>query len=100
VSIDKSVILRLFRIKSKSGISPIIVELKDSVARNEFIKKSHRKFKDIYVNPYLTESQRNLDKQLREKCRMLNEPLKLKENWVNAKEYWVIRNNDVMKINK
>ena len=31
---------------------------------------------------------------------MLNEPLKLKENWVNAKEYWVIRNNDVIKINK
>ena len=100
VSIDKSVILRLFRIKSKSGISPIIVELKDSVVRNEFIKKSHRKFKDIYVNPDLTESQRNLDKQLREKCRMLNEPLKLKENWVNAKEYWVIRNNDVIKIIK
>ena len=100
MSIDKSVILRLFRIKSKSGISPIKVELKDSVVRNEFIKKSHRKFKDIYVNPDLTESQRNLDKQLREKCRMLNEPLKLKENWVNAKEYWVIRNNDVIKINK
>ena len=100
ISIDKDNILRFFRIKSKSGVPPIIVEMKDSVVRNEFIKKSHRKFKDIYVNPDLTEAQRNLDKQLREKCRKLNEPLKLKENWGTATEYWVIRNNDVIKISK
>ena len=100
MSINKDNILRVFRIKSKSGVPTIIVEMKDSVVRHEFIKKSHRKFIDIYVNPDLTESQCNLDKQLREKCRKLNEPLKLKDNWVNAKEYWVIRNNDVIKINK
>jgi hypothetical protein len=100
VYIDKDNIVRLFRIKSKSGVSPIIVEFKDSGIRNEFIKRSHRKFKDIYVNPDLTESQRNLDKQLREKCHKLNEPLKLKENWINVNEYYVIRNNEVIKIRK
>ena len=100
VYIDKDNIVRLFRIKSKSGVSPIIVEFKDSGIRNEFIKRTHRKFQDIYVNPDLTESQRNLDKQLREKCRKLNEPLKLKENWSNVDEYYVIRNNEVIKIRK
>ena len=100
VNKDQDNIVRLFRIKSKSGVSPIIVEFKDSGIRNEFIKRTHRKFQDIYVNPDLTESQRNLDKQLREKCRKLNEPLKLKENWSNVDEYYVIRNNEVIKIRK
>ena len=100
VHIVKDNIVRLFRIKSKSGVSPIIVELKDSGIRNEFIKRTHRKFKDIYVNPDLTESQRNLDKQLREECHKLNEPLNLKENWNNVTEYYVIRNNEVIKIRK
>ncbi len=100
VHIVKDNIVRLFRIKSKSGLSPIIVELKDSGIRNEFIKRTHRKFKDIYVNPDLTESQRNLDKQLREECHKLNEPLNLKENWNNVTEYYVIRNNEVIKIRK
>ncbi len=81
-------------------MSPIKVELKDSGIRNEFIKRTHRKINDFYVNPDLTESQRNLDKQLREERHKLNEPLNLKENWNNVTEYYVIRNNEVIKIRK
>ena len=100
ISISNDSIVRVIRIKSTNGVPPIIVEMKDSSVRNEFIRKSHRKFNDVYVNPDLTEAQRNLDKQLREKCHNLNASLNLKANWNNVKEYWVIRNNDVIKINK
>ena len=97
---DKSVVSRSFRLKPKKIISPIIVELNYKEVRNNFIKKSYRKFEHIYVNPDLTEAQRNLDKQLREKCRELNKPLNLKDDWDNVKSYYVIRNNQVVKINK
>ena len=100
VHMDKSVVSRSFRLKSKKGISPIIVEFNYKEERNNFIKKSYRKFEHIYVNPDLTEAQRNLDKQLREKCRELNKPLNLKDDWDNVKSYYVIRNNQVVKINK
>ena len=97
---DKADVSRLFRLKSKNGISPVIVEFKYKEVRNSFLKKSYRKFGNIYVNPDLTDAQRNLDKQLRDKCRELNKPLNLKDNWDNVKSYYVIRNNQVVKINK
>ena len=49
VNKDQDNIVRLFRIKSKSIVSPLIVELKDSGIRNEFIKRTHRKFMSIRI---------------------------------------------------
>jgi hypothetical protein len=74
--------------------------MKNNEVRNEFIKRSNRKFTNIYINPDLTESQRNLDKQLRDKCKNLNAPLNLKDNWESVTEYYAIRNNEVIKVNK
>ncbi len=77
VSLSNDNIVKLFRIKSKKGIAPIIIEMKNDEVRKEFIKRSNRKFTNIYIYPDLTESQRNLDKQLRDKCKNMNAPLKL-----------------------
>ena len=51
VSISNYSIVRVIRIKSTKGVPPIIVGMKGSSVRNEFIRKSHRKFNDVYVNP-------------------------------------------------
>ncbi len=100
VLMEEGDIVRLFRLKSKKGISALVVEISNQENRNEFIKRSNRKFNKVYVNPDLTESQRNLDKQLREKCKELNKPLNLNENWDNVTSYYGIRNNQVIKINE
>ena len=102
VNISKDKIVRCFRLKSKdtSKPQPIIVEMINNKSRNEAVRLSRRQFENIYVNPDLTESQRNLDKQLREECRKKNEPLKLKDTWATAAHYFAIRNNVVVKIVK
>jgi hypothetical protein len=43
VLMDEEDIVRVFRLKSKKGISPLVVEISNKENRNEFIKRSSRK---------------------------------------------------------
>jgi hypothetical protein len=98
VSIPNEKVIRCYRIRSRDTQKPgpLIVEMEDKKTRNEFLKMSHRKFQNVYVNPDLTEAQRDLDKKLRDEMKQKNAKL----DWDSCAFYYRIRNNEVVQINK
>ncbi len=102
LSFEKGKVIKCFRLKSRIPEKPVpvVVEMADATVRNQIVKVARRKFPGIFINPDLTEAQRHLDKKLRDECRRKNEPLGLKDNWPTAKHYFVIRNSEVVRIDK
>jgi hypothetical protein len=97
IKFDKSKKVKIFRLKQKNDkIPPLIIELADTNAKHELIKKSKllktiEELKNIYFNFDLTNGERAILKQLIIERNELNIKEKTQENTVDY--YYGMRNN-------
>ena len=92
--------IRRLKSKKDDGTGPIIVEFKEIHERNEVLRstkilRTTEGYKEIFINPDLTESERLMDLELRKKRKELNDQLKS-----DSPFRYGIRGNELVKIKK
>jgi hypothetical protein len=104
IEIGKSEVVPAYvkRLRAKNGENsgPIIVEFKEIYDRNSVLKsakilRTKNGYKQIYINPDLTESERIMDHELRVERNKLNANLDQ-----NSPFRFGIRGNDIVKVKK
>jgi hypothetical protein len=100
IGFEKAKAIKTYRLKSRDPTrpAPLVVELNTTSDRNILLKAAmtnRSNIKDIYINPDLTEAERNLSFQLRAERKALTAKLE-----PTAPFYWGIRNDKVVKIPK
>ncbi|XP_012555498.1 uncharacterized protein LOC105843981 [Hydra vulgaris] len=100
INADKDKIKKVIRLKTRdtSKIPPVIIELDNASDKISVLKAAYinrNKINEIYFNSDMTESERDLIKQLRSEVKLLNASLNQKDEY-----YYTIRNFKVVKLMK
>ena len=112
LEIDLKTVKRHWRLKTKENnmndiVNPMIVEFTDFESKNKATKNSYKlkTYKDkVYINNDLTESERSIEKKLRDERNRRNNELSIEENGLRYSEdekgkfHYGIRNGIVKKI--
>lgn len=100
INADKDKIKKVIRLKTRdtSKIPPVIIELDNASDKISVLKAAYinrNKINEIYFNSDMTESERDLIKQLRSEVKLLNASLNQKDEY-----YYTIRNFKIVKLIK